>query len=66
MQVIDKKFSAFVDDVLSNWGVKGLSLAIVHSDVEVEYGTWGIQNEEGDKVASKVRANTSHFLLFGY
>lgn len=59
--VIDEELSSYIMRVVDDWGVKGLSLAIVRSDRQVEYGSWGISSEDGKKVTPAVCA-----LVFSY
>ena len=51
--VITPGFSNFVQRLLTDHHVKGLSLAVVRAD-GVEYGAWGNSTEEGDSVTPDV------------
>jgi len=53
-KVINQEFSSFVEQLLEQWGVKGLSLAVVRPGVEDEYGAWGVRSLEGEKVKPEV------------
>ena len=55
-RVIDDDLYSFVNQFMSNKSIKGLSMAVVRPDGEVEYGSWGIRTEEGDKVIPEVRS----------
>lgn len=62
--IIDEELSSYMMRVIDDWRVKGLSLAIVRSDREVEYGSWGISSEDEKKVTPAVRSLVS--LMFKY
>ena len=54
--IIDNCFSDFVnEDILTKRGVKGVALAIVKPDDEVEYGMWGVRNEDNEEMTPDVR-----------
>ena len=55
-RVIDEDLYSCVNQFMSNKSIKGLSMAVVRPDGEVEYGSWGIRTEEGDKVTPEVRS----------
>lgn len=57
--IITHEFSAFVDDLLADWNVHGVAVAVVRSD-GVEYGTYGLRAEDGEPVTNEVLQNTSH------
>ena len=48
--VITDEFNAFVQGVLNETGVHGLSLGIVKPDGSLEFGSWGNRTEDGDPV----------------
>ena len=52
--VINEDIHTFVNEIMQNKSMKGLSMAVVRSDGEAEYGSWGISTEYGDKVTPEV------------
>ena len=60
-RIIDAEFSKFVEnEVLARRGVKGMALAIVKPDEDVEFGTWGVRNENDDDVTPDVCISFQH------
>ena len=61
-KIITDKFSKYIQDVLDDRHIKGLSLALIKSsdgaEAEVEYGSWGVKTEDGDAVDTKVSSTT--------
>lgn len=57
-QIITEKFAKYVQDVLVENNIKGLSLAVVKANADavgdIETGSWGVKTENGDAVDSKV------------
>jgi hypothetical protein len=55
--ILDKSFNETIAGILAEHNVPGYSLVMVRpdADVEVEYGAWGIRNEEGDPMTPEVR-----------
>ncbi|EIN06834.1 beta-lactamase/transpeptidase-like protein [Punctularia strigosozonata HHB-11173 SS5] len=47
-KIIDERFGSFVQEVLANETISGISVAVVRPDGEVELGAWGIRTEQGD------------------
>ena len=52
--VLDSKFSGYVHHLMDIWGVKGISMAVVKPDHEVEFGAWGIRTEDGEPMTPEV------------
>ena len=61
-KIITDKFSKYIQNVLDDRHIKGLSLALIKSsdgaEAEVEYGSWGVKTEDGDAVDTKVSSTT--------
>ncbi len=55
MPIIDDRFSNYVRDLAQAWNIKGLSLAVVRPDGELEFGAWGDRTEGEEKVTPEVR-----------
>ncbi|KAL5529636.1 hypothetical protein ACEPAG_5621 [Sanghuangporus baumii] len=47
-KVLNSKFSGYVDHLMDLWTVKGISMAIVRPDGNVEFGAWGNKTEDGE------------------
>ena len=73
--VIDEELSSFIRGVMDDWSMHGLSMAIVKpswklwdtSDdrkFEVEYGSWGVRTEDGEKVTPEVSMRLSIISVF--
>ena len=56
--IITGKFSKYIQGVLDDKHIKGLSLALIKSsdvaEAGVEFGSWGMRTEDGDAVDPKV------------
>ena len=65
-KIVTGKFSKYIQDVLDDRHIKGLSLAVIKSsddaETEVEFGSWGVKTEDGDAVNPKV---SSVLYLYG-
>ncbi|TDL17828.1 beta-lactamase/transpeptidase-like protein [Rickenella mellea] len=48
--VVNGDLSTYVQLLMGYYNVKGLALAVVRPDGEVEFGSWGNRTETGDKV----------------
>ncbi|KAL5511226.1 hypothetical protein ACEPAH_4441 [Sanghuangporus vaninii] len=46
--VLNAKFSGYVGHLMDLWNVKGISMAIVKPDGNVEFGAWGNKTEDGE------------------
>ena len=53
--VINENIHAFVNEIMQNKSMKGVSMAVIRSDGEAEFGSWGISTEYGDRVTPEVR-----------
>jgi hypothetical protein len=59
---IDKELSSFVKDLMAEWDIPGVSLAVVRQpgfgsdDWVVETTGWGVRNAKGDPVDGDVGA----------
>ena len=52
--IINEDIDAFMNEIIQNKSMKGVSMAIIRSDGETEFGSWGISTEYGDKVTPEV------------
>ena len=52
--VLTPEFHRQIELTREKYGIKGVSMAIVHADSEPEYASWGIRTEEGDPVTPDV------------
>lgn len=59
-QLLDDSFDAWLHDVVSEWGMKGLSIAVVQRKEDggwdVETKGYGVKNTAGDPVTKDVSA----------
>jgi hypothetical protein len=55
--ILDKSLNETIARILVEHNVPGYSLVMVRpgADVKVEYGAWGIRNEDGDPMTPEVR-----------
>lgn len=62
-QLLDDSFDAWLHDLASEWGMKGLSIAVVRrksdGDWDVETKGYGVKNTAGDPVTEDVSALNS-------
>ena len=57
--ILTREFRQFVQDVANNGTIPGLTLGVVHSGDEVEYGSWGRRTEDDDEMTVDVSVRTS-------
>lgn len=55
---IDESFSNYVENLMKQWNITGLSLAIVKQGEDTEFGNWGNKTEDGEKMTSEVSVIT--------
>jgi hypothetical protein len=53
-RVVTQEFSEFVEELLNDSNLHGLSLAIVRKEGDPEFGAWGERTEEGDMMTTRV------------
>jgi hypothetical protein len=53
-QIFTPEFSAYVDNVIQENKMPGLSLALVRTDGNLELGSWGNKTEDGEHVTADV------------
>lgn len=53
-RVLTPEFNKFIEDVLANGTVPGLTLGVVHPSGETEFGAYGRKTEDGDKMTTDV------------
>ena len=52
--ILTPELTKFIQEVVTNGSLPGLSIGIVHSGGVVEFGTWGKKSEDGEKMTSDV------------
>ena len=50
--VLDEELYGHIERVFTDYGIPGLSIAVVHADSPAEFANWGTRNEDGDLMTS--------------
>lgn len=53
-KIITPGLSKYIQDLTAKEGIPGLTLGVVHSGGQVEYGAWGKKDEEGTDMTPEV------------
>ncbi|KLO13824.1 beta-lactamase/transpeptidase-like protein [Schizopora paradoxa] len=56
-KVISDELSTFVKRMTEMWEVKGTTIAVVRPGGEIEFGSWGIKSEDGEKMTPETLLN---------
>lgn len=52
--IINTEVTEYIENLIDLFNVTGLALTVVRPDGDVEFGSWGNQTEDGDKVTPEV------------
>jgi hypothetical protein len=52
--IVDDNFGAFVEGILAQDSISGISAAVIRPDGKIELGGWGIRSEDGDAFGADV------------
>ena len=53
-RVLNPKFHEFVQEVVTNGSIPGLTLGVIHAGGDVEFGAWGKKTEDGQNMTADV------------
>ena len=66
-RIITGKFSKYIQGVLDDKHIRGLSLALIKSsddaEADVEFGSWGMKTEDGAAVDPKVSSTPLTYIV---
>lgn len=53
-KIITETFSHYVEHLMDIWHAKGVAVSVVRPDGDVEFGSWGLRTEDGDRITPDV------------